>query len=42
MNKAENLTPMFDAIPYTAWDPQHPTNLDASTACYGDRFIVFT
>jgi hypothetical protein len=37
---ADNLNAIYELILYTMWDPQHPTTLQASTACYGDSFTL--
>jgi hypothetical protein len=35
--RADNIT----AISETMWDPQDRTNLQTSTACYGDSFTIW-
>jgi hypothetical protein len=36
--KADNLTPTCELIIWIMWDPRHLTTLQASMACYKDRF----
>jgi hypothetical protein len=36
VHKADNLTTIWEPTVCKMWDPQHPTTLYASTACYGD------
>jgi hypothetical protein len=36
--KADNLTAICEPIVYKMWEPQHPTTLWASSACYRDIF----
>jgi hypothetical protein len=40
VRRADNLTAICDPIVGTTWDPRHLTTLQASTAYYGDSFIV--
>jgi hypothetical protein len=37
-HKADNLTAISESIVYKMWEPQHLTNLRASTAYYRDGF----
>jgi hypothetical protein len=37
VRRVDNLTAISEPIVYTMWDPQHPTTLQTSTACYRDR-----
>jgi hypothetical protein len=37
---ADNVTGICELTVYIMWDPQHPSNLQTSTACYGDSFAL--
>jgi hypothetical protein len=38
VREGDNFTATCTPTVETTWDPQHPTNPQDSTACYGDRF----
>jgi hypothetical protein len=38
--KADNLTTICESNVWKMWEPQHPTNLRAFTACYRDSFTL--
>jgi hypothetical protein len=40
VRRADNFTAICERIVQTLWDPQHLTNLQAYTVCYGNSFTV--